>query len=257
MAEEQSSLARFPNEGERLRVVYPPMGEPSIFNSFTYSLRDTQERLIAVLQNFDEPAAQMIMGSVLSLYPLERVCTDLIVPTMWTIGQLWAEAKISASVEHFASFFFHSLLSNMFCLLPNPTDEALVIACCAPGETHDLPALMLALFLRRNKVRVTYLGQNIEIEGLLQTIGQFSPAAICVSLTIPSHISALIDLGKQIQSLRGLRPILTFSGQAFRQFPQYIALVPGTYIDEDIINGTEKITQLVSRYKNGKKGKDE
>ncbi len=242
-------------DGESVRILYPSAGEPDVFTSFSYNMQTMQGRLIVVLQNFDEQAAHMIMGSVFSLYPLEQVCTELIAPTMWAIGQLWAEGKVSASVEHFASFFFHSLLSNIFHMLPNSTEGELVIACCAPGESHDLPALMLALFLRRSKLRVAYLGQNIETSGLLHTIRQLSPAAICVSLTIPSYISALIDLGKQIQNLRGPRPTLIFSGQAFLQFPQYIALVPGTYINGNITDGVQKIAQLVSQHKNDKQSK--
>ena len=250
LPEESPSAASRYQDGES--VLYPPTDDINMFSSFSYSMQATQERLLIVLQNFDEHAAHMLMGSALSLYPLEQVCTELITPTMWAIGQLWAEGKVSASVEHFASFFFHSLLSNIFHMLPNPTEGKLVIACCAPGESHDLPALMLGLFLRRSKLRVAYLGQNIETGGLLHTIRQLSPAAVCVSLTIPAYISALIDLGKQIRNTRGPHPTLIFSGRAFLQFPQYIALVPGVYVDGNIAHGAQEIVQLVSSHKNDK-----
>ena len=78
-----------------------------------YSMRLVRERLVEAFNQLDESLAGMIMGSMLAIYPLDQVCTELITPTMWQIGQLWADGVITVSVEHFASNFFRALLSNL------------------------------------------------------------------------------------------------------------------------------------------------
>jgi len=70
----------------------------------------------------------------------------------------------------FTHFFFRGLLTNLLHISPGSHSGPLVIACCAPGEAHELAPLMLALLLHRAGMRVIYLGQSIEIAGLLHTI---------------------------------------------------------------------------------------
>src|SRR5579885_451471 len=71
-----------------------------------HNMRAARWRMIDAFQHFDEAAANILMSSMLAIYPVEQVCTDLITPTLWQIGQLWAEGELTVSVEHFASNFF-------------------------------------------------------------------------------------------------------------------------------------------------------
>jgi len=206
-----------------------------------YSMRLVSERLVEAFNQLDESLASMIMGSMLAIYPLDQVCTELITPTMWQIGQLWADGVITVSIEHFACNFFRALLTNLFHVTPIVTKGPTAVVCCAPGEPHELAPLMLSLFLRRSGIRVVYLGQNIEIEGLLQSVRKLSPALLCVSLTMPTYLSAVIDLSHQVQELPRPRPVFAFGGQVFAYNTQVISQIPGVYLNGDL-NTT--VTQL-------------
>lgn len=200
-----------------------------------YNMQTARAQIIDIFQDLDEPAAQILLGSLLSLYSVEQVCLELIVPTLWDIGRLWAEGKVTVSVEHFASNFCRAMLTNMFHVTHGPTIGPLILTCCAPGEPHELAILMLSLFLRRSGMRVIYLGQSIETTDLLHTIKKLSPAIVCISLTLPAYIAPLMNLGRMLQTLPGSRPILAFGGQAFLQFPQPEKLVPeGIYMEGDL-----------------------
>lgn len=208
----------------------PPFGNyPAIHN-----MRMARERLVETFHMLDEPTATMVMASMLAIYPVEQVCTDLIAPTLWQIGQLWSEGQVSVPVEHFASNFFRALLTNLYHVTPGPTTGPLVLVCSAPGEPHELGSLMLALFLRRGGVRVAYLGQSIETAGLLQTVKKMTPTLICISLTMPTYLSALIDLGEQLYALPQPRPTFAFGGQVFMHYPNVIAQIPGIYLHGDL-----------------------
>jgi len=197
----------------------------------TYNLRFIQKRLLEAFNILDEATASQLMASILAIYSIEQVCTELITPTLWEIGRLWEQELITVSIEHFASAFFRGLLTNLLHVTPTSNTSPLVIACCAPGEEHELAPLILSLLLRRAGLRVAYLGQSIETEGLLQTVRQLTPALICVSVTGTDFVQAVTTLG---QKLQGLPPVFTFGGQAFEQHADLIAQVPGVYVDGDM-----------------------
>ena len=200
----------------------------------TYNMRFVQERLLDAFNRLDEATASRFMASTLAVYPVEQVCAELITPTLWKIGQLWEQGLITVSIEHFASAFFHGWLTNLLHAMPTSNTNPLVIACCAPGELHELAPLMLSLLLRRAGLHVAYLGQSIETESLLQTVRRLSPALLCVSVTLISSLEAVIELGQKVQELPPPRPALIFGGQAFEQRADLIAQVPGIYVDGDM-----------------------
>ncbi|GHO69493.1 hypothetical protein KSC_083850 [Ktedonobacter sp. SOSP1-52] len=206
-----------------------------------------QERLLTAFRNLDDTEAHMVLTPLLITYPVEQVCADLITPTLWKIGELWENHKITVTVEHFASNFFRGLLTNLFYMAPRPMHVPLVMISCAPGEAHELAALMLALVLRLQNVRVAYLGQSIESEGLIGSIQQLCPALVCVSLTIPSHLPDLLSLAQQIQKLPSPRPRFIFGGQAFLEYPNIAQDIPGVYIHGNMKEVVKQIQTLYTQ----------
>ncbi len=204
------------------------------YSSTTYSMSLVQERLVAAFIQLDESIASTIMGSMMAIYPLEQVCSELITPTMWQIGQLWADGMVTVSVEHFASNFFRALFTNLLHITPIAASGPLAIVCCAPGEPHELAPLMLALFLRRSGIRIVYLGQNVASKDLLQTVHQLTPALLCVSVTMPAYLADTIDLARHIAALPQPRPLFTFGGQGFAHSTHVIAHIPGIYFSGDL-----------------------
>jgi MerR family transcriptional regulator, light-induced transcriptional regulator len=210
----------------------------------SFNLHTSRAQLLEAFRALDENSADMLMASMLAIYPVELVCSRLIVPTLWEIGNRWETTKISVSVEHFASCFFRGILNNLLHLAPRTQGGPPSIVCCAPGEPHELASLMLALFLRRAGLNVLYLGQSIEISGLLNSIEQLSPPLVCVSLTMPAYLAALIELGRQIQHLPAPQPRFAFGGQVFVHYSHLISQVPGMYLDGDLQAAVAQIRRI-------------
>jgi DNA-binding transcriptional MerR regulator len=212
--------------------------------SFLVSLR---EHVIDAFKSFDDVRASMLMGTLLAVYSVEQVCTDVITPVLWQIGQIWAEGELSIAVEHFASNFFRALLTHLFHTTPMPRQGALAIVCCAPGEPHEIAPLMLALFMRRRGIRVAYLGQAIETGALIASIKQLNPVLVCVSLTISSYLPALVHLSRMVQHLPSPRPIFAFGGQVFTHHGDTASQVNGLYLDGDMKDIVEKLCDAVEQ----------
>ncbi len=215
-------------------------------NTAFHDMQTTKMSLLKAFKALDESTAENLVASMLAIYPVEQVCAKLIAPTLWDIGLLWEQGKISVSVEHFASAFFRGILTNLFHVARDTGIGLLVIVCCAPGEAHELAPLMLALLLRRAGMHVVYLGQSIQISGLLDTIRELNTSLICVSLTLPSYLDALIELGHQVQELPEPRPLFAFGGHAFEEHKEFIARVPGTYLNGDINSIVAQLRSLVA-----------
>jgi MerR family transcriptional regulator, light-induced transcriptional regulator len=199
-----------------------------------YSMSSVQERLLSAFSALDETTASQLIASMLAIYPIEQLCAELITPALWEIGRRWEQGELSVTIEHFASAFFHGVLTNLFHATPINKKRPLVMICCAPGEAHELAPLMLALLLRRAGLRVAFLGQNIEIASFFQTARQLSPALICVSMTLVAFIEGVAELGQKLQHLPQPRPIFIFGGQAFEQHTDLIARVSGVYVHGDM-----------------------
>ena len=212
----------------------------------THDMRTTKMRLLQAFKLLDESTAENLMASMLAIYPVEQVCANLITPTLWDIGLLWEQGKITVSVEHFASAFFRGILTNLFHVAPDVGTGPLVIVCCAPGEAHELAPLMLALLLRRAGMHVVYLGQSIETSGLLDTIKELNTTLLCVSLTLPNYLDALIELALKVQELPPPRPLFAFGGHAFDEHQEIIDRVPGIYLNGDIVSIVAQLRGLVA-----------
>jgi MerR family transcriptional regulator, light-induced transcriptional regulator len=210
----------------------------------SFSLPLVQKNLLDAFASLDEATASQLMASMLAIYSIEHVCTELITPTLWEIGRLWEQGLITVTVEHFASAFFHGFLTNLFHTMPGNKTNPFVIVCCAPGEEHELAPLMLALLLRRAGMHTVYLGQSIETAGLIRTIKHLSPELICVSLTMIPLVEGMIELGQQIERLPLPRPQMIFGGQAFERNANLIAQVPGMYMNGEMQTGIIQLRQM-------------
>ncbi len=235
--ETSSSLGNLPQiDIEKKQGSYPAIHDMHI----------TKMRLLEAFKELDESRAESLMASMLAIHPVEQVCAKLITPTLWDVGLLWEQGKITVSVEHFASAFFRGILTNLLHVTPDSGTGPLVIVCCAPGEAHEMAPLMLALLLRRASMHVVYLGQSIETSGLLDTIRQMTPTLICVSLTLPEYLDALIDLGNKVQELPSPRPIFAFGGHAFDEHEEIISQVPGIHLNGDLISIVAQLRSIAT-----------
>lgn len=198
-----------------------------------YSLSELQATLLHQLANLDEFSAQRTIAQTLAIFPVEDVCQQLLTPVLVDLGRLWADGEVSVVVEHFSSSLVRAQLDSIFRSMGDSGDGPLVLVGCAPGELHELGALMLALFLRRGGLRVAYLGQTIEVESLVHTARNLRPGAILLSAALQVHAEALAPIGNRLAGLPSPPPLFGFGGQAFDADPGLAGAVPGMFLGSD------------------------
>ncbi len=160
----------------------------------------------------DEDMVLRILRESLAVAPIETVTPEIIIPALRMLGDAWVGQQDVIMQEHFLSAIIHAQIDAIWHATSNPPDGPLALVGCVEGELHDLGSLILALFLRRAGVRVSYFGANIDTPSLVRLVKVLRPAAICLSVTLPEHIPNAISAFQQILQIGGVQ--LFIGGQA-------------------------------------------
>src|SRR3954447_6972408 len=150
-------------------------------NDEARAVRQLIDEVVQALMNFDSTHADQILSEAFSIYPFEQVLLDLVQPAMVDIGERWHRGEINVAAEHFATQFVRRKLAGLLSIFEGGAQRATVVVGCAPGELHDLGALLSALFLVRRGWQVIYLGPQVPLFDLLETVHLLKPNMVCLS----------------------------------------------------------------------------
>ncbi|MDG5789526.1 MerR family transcriptional regulator [Evansella sp. AB-P1] len=143
------------------------------------------KELYTSLVNLDNLEAHRIIEFAFSLFDYEEVIHELLVPTLYRIGDEWEKKKLTVAQEHFSSQLIVQRCIQLFKIFPINTHLPKALAFCPEGEDHHIGLLTFSLFLRKKGMDVIYLGANTPYEGLHGLIEKKNIEVISISLTNP------------------------------------------------------------------------
>jgi methanogenic corrinoid protein MtbC1 len=136
--------------------------------------------------------------------------------SMYQVGELWEQNRISVAVEHLATAITESLLTLVYPLIfsAEHVGRKAVVSCVA-SEYHQLGGKMVADIFELNGWDGYFLGANTPPEELLKLIQEKKPDLLGLSLSIYINMENLYRVLELVRgSFRDL-PVLV-GGQAFR-----------------------------------------
>lgn len=203
------------------------------------------DEVVQALTNFDSRQADHILSEAFSIYPFEQVLLELVQPAMVEIGERWHRGEINVAVEHFATQFVRRKLASLLNIFENTARRATVVVGCAPGELHDLGVLLSALFLVRRGWHVIYLGPQVPLFDLLETVQSVKPTLVCLSA---STMETALELIPVARGLTEAYPQVHFGygGRAFNLNPELCNSMPGIFLGQDARELVERAGQLLS-----------
>jgi DNA-binding transcriptional MerR regulator len=134
----------------------------------------------AALEAFDEPFAQAILDSLVSLTTVDAMLEDVVLPYLHELGERWERGEVSVAQEHFASAVLRGRLLGLARGWGRGLGPRALLA-CLPGEQHDLGLIAFGLALRARGWRIAYLGGDMPIESLVSAARAVEPAFIVLS----------------------------------------------------------------------------
>ena len=136
--------------------------------------------------------------------------------SMYQVGELWENNRITVAKEHLATSITESLLNLTYpALFATERIGKKAVISCSANEYHQIGGKMVADILELNGWDCHFLGANTPPEEMVKHIQEISPDFVGLSLSILSNIE---NLKRGIEVIQGDFPNmdLLVGGQAFR-----------------------------------------
>lgn len=202
--------------------------------------------LTMALTRFDVVRAECLFNEAFALYPFEDVLLSIVQPMMTEIGERWHRGEINIAIEHFATQFVRRKLSSLLNVFEHGVFRSTIVVGCAPGELHDLGALMIALFFVRRGWQVVYLGPQVPLPDLCDTLRMMNADAVCLSASTAESAMQLVEVARVLQAEF---PHIHFGygGRIFNADPALIPLIPGSFLGPDAYAASDIMGRLLAR----------
>ncbi len=201
--------------------------------------------LLAAFLRYDQPVADAILSEAFVLFGVEEAVARVVRPALVEIGELWHRGEIAVTTEHFASQFIKRKIAGLISMYDNAYAPWTVIVGCAPHEQHEIGALLLCLFMMRQGWHVLYLGPDVPIGDLMQTVARVQPDMVCMSAASVESAEQIARIGEAIQAGEESRPLFAYGGNVFNNRPELRAHVPGIFLAEDAHQAVETARALL------------
>jgi len=210
---------------------------------------DLARDLAAELVSLDADGAERVLAEAVALYPVDVVLLEVVRAALVRVGDLWHAGEIGVATEHFASNLMQARLRGLLGMLPDLEGGHRVIVACAPGEHHEMGALVLATLLRRAGFKVFYLGANTPVADLAELAREQEADAVLLSVTTREP---LMGLRGEREALRSLSALLVLGGAAVASEPELAAELGGVFLGNDARKVVPELGALLSKARRGK-----
>lgn len=238
--------ARLPSSGpgQSPRETVPPVqAEAPRIQVRDYSA--LQRDLLAALLDYDEERAETVMSEAFSMYSVEQVGEHVIMAVLVDIGERWHSGEVSTTTEHFATNYLLQRLSALLRTIPAGNGGSPIWVGCAPGELHEVGAMLLTIYLRRAGYAVHYLGQNLHIDDVARDVASRRPIMVLLSASSEESAARLKELTTRLASLDTRQPLIGYGGRIFDERPELRSDIAGVYMGPTAEEAVDVVDELL------------
>ena len=151
---------------------------------------DVVDALFKALQSFDQNFVETTLNHELDEYGVEAAWADVIVPTLFLIGEEWENFQKGIEIEHLFSEILKRTLHNRVVELKKPLNARPVLLAAVGEELHSLPLHALAAALCQRNVETYVLGPRTPLSALSAMVSRCAPPAIFLWAQLPKNAEA-------------------------------------------------------------------
>lgn len=193
--------------------------------------------------NFSESTSEQVLNQAFSMFPVESVCVEVLQKGMTEIGDMWYQNRASVQQEHFASALAIRKLDALLSASPAPTRDQTVLVGCPSEEWHTFTPLLLSLLLRRRGLNVLYLGANVPVSQLSETVKN---SRVNLVVLIAQLLTSAATLQQTTVALSWQNIPVAFGGRIFSVRPELAAYIPGLFLGRNLITALDEIEVILS-----------
>ena len=145
------------------------------------------DALYKALQGFDRAFVEETLAHEIAEYGVESAWADVIVPTLFLIGQDWENDQKGIEVEHLFSEILKRTMHNRVVELKKPLNSRPVLLAAVGEELHSLPVYALAAALCERNIQTYVLGARTPLTALSAMVTRCAPPAIFLWAQLPKN----------------------------------------------------------------------
>lgn len=207
------------------------------------NLKRLREQWLTALLGYDENVANRTLSQAFAMFPVERVCYQILQKGLAEIGELWHAGEISVQQEHFTSEHVMNRLSGLLVAAPPPTKSDRLLMLCPPSEEHAFAPKLLTLVLKGSGFAVYYFGSNTPLDQLDAAVKRIKPQIVIACAQQLDSASNLIDMGNLLAEHK---LALAYGGYIFNNLPQLHKYIPGHFLGEHLEQVQSNIVTLIA-----------
>ena len=162
---------------------------------------DVVDALYKGLQSLDRTFVETSLAHEIDTYGMEGAWTDVIVPTLFLIGDEWENNQKGIEVEHLFSEILKNAFYSRTVALAKPLNPRPVLLAAVGEEVHSLPIYALAAALCERNIESYVLGARTPIEAISTVVTRCAPPAIFLWAQLPKNADT-----KYWQEIPSIRP---------------------------------------------------
>jgi len=191
----------------------------TVNDSFAAALR--QEYLKEILAGKRKPALDMVMDAYHGGYPIPGIYMDVFQEALYEIGRLWETNQITVADEHMGTAITQYVMSNLYQYLEvADMQRGKLVMTGVQGELHQVGANMVSDVLEADGWDVMFLGTDVPVEGVIQSIRQHDADLFGISSTMIFNIPKVIKLVESTRKEFGDSIRIMLGGGAFRSLKE-------------------------------------
>jgi methanogenic corrinoid protein MtbC1 len=206
--------------------------------------KDLREQWISACLAFDEGRAEQVLTRAFALFPPEVVVLEVIQEGIADIGRRWYQGDATVQQEHFASQLTMRRLKTLMSSAPSPTRRGRILIACPPEEEHAIGPYILALLLRRAGWDVVYLGADVPLERMEQTVKVTKPDLVILAA---QQLHTAANLLEMAELLKRDGVSTAFGGGIFNRVPTLRNRVPGRFLGATLSEAVKETERLIVR----------
>ena len=159
------------------------------------------DALYKALEAFDREFVEKTLAHEIETFGVEGAWSDVIVPTLFMIGEEWENNQKGIEVEHLFSEILKRTMHNRVVELKKPLNNRPVLLAAVGEELHSLPVYALAAALCERNIETYVLGARTPLSALSAMVSRCAPPAIFLWAQLPKNAE-----NKYWRELPAIRP---------------------------------------------------
>jgi len=206
-----------------------------------------QERMLKSIENFNEQNLDTTYNEALSIYPIDMVTQEVIIPVLQMLGERWQDRDAGIAEEHFFSAFLRNKLGARLHHESHRSRGNKILVSCLPGEFHELGILLFCIAAIGHGYQILYLGTNMPPAQLSKVVERTDIAAILLSGTETSLWQKKVELELK-GVIKALKIPVMFGGELSEEHQDRLESLGAHVLGSNHIKAIERMESIIPAF---------